>query len=627
MRLLNVHTRQLEEFTGIIPSYAILSHTWTSEEVSLHDLASPDHEKKAGREKGYAKIDGLCAKTILDGYKYAWIDTCCIDKSSSAELSEAINSMYTWYKNSQKCYVYLEDVSAKDDRFLQNSSFRKARWFTRGWTLQELLAPVELEFYDEDWKYMFMVCIENISLLKPSTLFCGNVAWVFTFMLCYHVTPELPRERGISLKDNMLICTQVDRRARNYVWWAGSKERFSSAQHIRLLAQITRISEDVLRGGIISDTCIAARLAWASNRSTTRVEDTAYCLLGLLEVNMPLLYGEGTRAFLRLQQAIISMQNDNSLLAWGYDLLTSTNRNYNNRSVLAWSPAAFEGCRDFKALPENSARGLIGSSGPFPSTMTNVGLQIVLPILPIDPANRVALAILNYTPDKDHLIVVPLVYTGPLGKGHFHRALGSLPFLIDISRYCNTKSSKIRTSFLRRKPKTMHILLQEYHFAEEDIVPFYRRTFTDLAVKRKPFIVDFDDVITIADCQLVSFYPPWTGSSRSDSRWRVRVDEGVGWCFLIFRRGKYAFGVSIRSPLFKKSGGVTASFGEVNLATTVECLVKLAGEKATVSSPSFGSPLLELVVPGKPKIKHVLSLQVDDVFQDWLHITCRAEYR
>ncbi|KAI1256181.1 hypothetical protein MGN70_002343 [Eutypa lata] len=575
MRLLNVHTRKLEEFTGVIPSYAILSHTWTSEEVSLQDLTSPDREKKTGRKKGYAKIEGLCAKTILDGYKYAWIDTCCIDKSSSAELSEAINSMYAWYQNSQKCYVYLEGVSARDDHFLQNSSFRKARWFGRGWTLQELLAPLELEFYDEDWKYMFM----------------------------------------------------IDRRARNYVWWAGSKERFRSEQHMRLLSQITKISEGVLRCGNISDTCIAARLAWAANRMTTRVEDTAYCLLGLLEVNMPLLYGEGNRAFLRLQQAIISVQNDNSLLAWGYDLLSSTNRIYSNRSVLALSPAAFSQCRDFKALPEHYTRELMGSSGPFPSTMTNVGLQIVLPIISIDLANRVALAILDYTPDEDHLVVVPLVYTGPLGKGHFHRALGSFPFLVDISRYCNTKMSNIRSSLLRRKPQMMHILLQGYRFAEGGIVPLYRRSFSNIAVQRKPYIIDFEDIITITGCELVSFYPPCIGSIQTDSWWRVRVDKDVGWCFLIFRREEYAFGVSIRYSLLKASGGLTASFGEVNLATTIEHLITKSGQRTTVAFPNFESPSFELAVPGKPDIKHVLSLQVDRVFKDWFHITYRAEYR
>ena len=241
MRLLNVHNRQLEEFTGTIPPYAILSHTWTSEEVSLQDLSSAT---PGGREKGlgWRKIKGLCARAALDGYSYAWIDTCCIDKSSSAELSEAINSMYAWYGAANKCYVHLEDVSAADDPFAPGSDFRCARWHTRGWTLQELLAPAELEFHDRDWKYMFM----------------------------------------------------IDRRGRSGAWWGHTRQRPRPRpeEHVRLLSEITHISEDVLRSGDISDVCVAARLAWAARRTTTRVEDTAYCLLGLLGVHMPLLYGE-----------------------------------------------------------------------------------------------------------------------------------------------------------------------------------------------------------------------------------------------------------------------------------------------------------------------------------------------
>ncbi|KAK7747183.1 hypothetical protein SLS62_009125 [Diatrype stigma] len=636
MRLLNVHTRQLEEFTGMPPSYAILSHTWTSEEVSFQDYTSIISQGQGcektqasllAKRKGRAKIEGLCAQTVRDGYKYAWIDTCCIDKSSSAELSEAINSMYAWYRGAQKCYVYLEDVASgsgsaptstctkggrdsegddtddkdkdkdkdKDtndndsDRFQPHSSFRRARWFTRGWTLQELLAPVELEFYDGRWRYLFV----------------------------------------------------IDRRARRCERWAGSRERDrSSEHHIRLLAEITRIPEDVLlRGTAVATgagTCVAARLAWAANRTTSRVEDMAYCLLGLLEVNMPLLYGEGDRAFLRLQHAIIGARDDSSLLAWGYGLLTSSDRNrtYTNRSVLARSPAAFSQCRDFRALPGHRIEDLMGgASGPFPSTMTNVGLQVVLPIISIDPANRVALGVLNHAPDEDHLVVVPLVYTGPLGKGHFYRALGSLPFLVDISCYCSSNSTgSNRASWLslllrRRKLKTMRILLQEYDFGEEEITfplsqqqqqrSFSSRLSARAAGARSSFIVDFEDVIQKADYRLVSFYPPLTGSDRTHSRWRVRVDKSMGWCFLVFRRGRQAFGVTVRSHFQLKrssssssSGGVMARFGEVDLATTVEHLVKKsAGEKKdkkkpkatnTVALPRFPSPSLELAVSGMP---------------------------
>jgi hypothetical protein len=147
MRLLNAKTLQLKEFTcpeADIPPYAILSHTWSTtseDEISLQDIRS----SRAARKAGYAKIKNSCKETAKGGLEYVWVDTCCIDKSSSAELSEAINSMFRWYKNAAICFVYLTDVP-----FVQNGMkdmFKESRWFTRGWTLQELLAPAEMHFF------------------------------------------------------------------------------------------------------------------------------------------------------------------------------------------------------------------------------------------------------------------------------------------------------------------------------------------------------------------------------------------------------------------------------------------------------------------------------------------------
>ena len=143
MRLLRTTDVQVQEFIGRdIPEYAILSHTWGEEEVTLQDLQSGDGRKK----KGYAKIIGCCNKAAEDGYGFCWVDTCCIDKTSSAELSEAINSMYQWYQNSSVCYIYLADVKHDDP-----VEFSRSRWFTRGWTLQELIAPHTVWFYTADW--------------------------------------------------------------------------------------------------------------------------------------------------------------------------------------------------------------------------------------------------------------------------------------------------------------------------------------------------------------------------------------------------------------------------------------------------------------------------------------------
>src|SRR5271155_4413044 len=140
-----------------IPPYAILSHTWgaDTEEVTFEDLTDGTGKSKAG----YNKIRFCGEQARRDDLQYIWVDTCCIDKSSSAELTEAINSMFRWYREAAKCYVYLSDVSIRGydendhfSRFTWESAFRKSRWFTRGWALQELIAPESVEFFSLEGK-------------------------------------------------------------------------------------------------------------------------------------------------------------------------------------------------------------------------------------------------------------------------------------------------------------------------------------------------------------------------------------------------------------------------------------------------------------------------------------------
>ena len=132
--------------------YAILSHTWgkDEEEVSFADL-----NQGLGHTKvGYKKLRFCGEQAASDGLRYFWVDTCCIDKSSSAELSKAITSMFRWYGGAVKCYAYLRDVSTRTSKSIDASSrswepaFRSSQWFKRGWTLQELLAPRSVEFFD-----------------------------------------------------------------------------------------------------------------------------------------------------------------------------------------------------------------------------------------------------------------------------------------------------------------------------------------------------------------------------------------------------------------------------------------------------------------------------------------------
>src|SRR6266702_4059585 len=142
MRLLNTGNFEVKSFEDDeVPPYAILSHTWDEEEVTLQDMEGT----RAVNKKGYEKVKHCCSVASANGFEYVWIDTCCIDKASSAELSEAINSMYLWYQEAKECYAYLADVPSK-------SKFSGSRWFTRGWTLQELIAPSTVMFFDEEWK-------------------------------------------------------------------------------------------------------------------------------------------------------------------------------------------------------------------------------------------------------------------------------------------------------------------------------------------------------------------------------------------------------------------------------------------------------------------------------------------
>ncbi|KUJ12344.1 HET-domain-containing protein, partial [Mollisia scopiformis] len=247
MRLLNAWTFEIKEFMGSDSEiYAMLSHTWETEEVTFADFRASSIPGPAGSMNGFKKIIGHCEKARMEGYDWIWIDTCCIDKSSSAELSEAINSMFHWYENAGVCYVYLSDVKSDEIPALADSSFRKSRWFTRGWTLQELIAPQEVVFLAADWEEI------------------------------------------------------------------GSRWELS-----QIMSEITNIDEKVLKDPSRTvEFSSAQRMSWASMRKTTRIEDQAYSLLGIFNVQMPLLYGEGSNAFKRLQIEVLNSSNDSSLLAW-----------------------------------------------------------------------------------------------------------------------------------------------------------------------------------------------------------------------------------------------------------------------------------------------------------------------
>lgn len=268
MRLLNTYTLELEVFPDPIPEsipYAILSHTWAKNEVTFDCMKDISI---AETRTGYAKILSACLKTRDHGLQYIWIDTCCIDKSSSAELSESINSMFRWYKNATVCFAFLFDLPTSD-KAVELPVLKKCRWWTRGWTLQELIAPTNLVFFDESWNF-------------------------------------------VGTKSGLAV----------------------------MIESITGISRWILDGQIsLSSISLAKRMSWAATRETTRVEDKAYCLLGIFDVNIPMIYGEELKAFIRLQEAILSKTTDLSIFAWqARDGLKK------HRGILAESPAEFRHC-------------------------------------------------------------------------------------------------------------------------------------------------------------------------------------------------------------------------------------------------------------------------------------------
>ncbi|KAF1828549.1 HET-domain-containing protein [Decorospora gaudefroyi] len=277
MRLINASTFEVEEFLpSSLPEYVILSHTWGAEEVTLQDVQSGE----ALRKNGYAKITGCCKKAAADGFNYCWIDTCCIDKTSSAELSEAINSITN-----------------------------------------------VIEFYN--------------------------------------------------------------------AFWVDLGTRLSLHKHLKT---ITGIDDLEFSGSDTSYYTVAERMSWAAGRRTSRLEDTAYCLMGIFSVNMPLLYGEGARAFGRLQEEILRNEEDYTMFAWTMFAWTRPETKFSG--VLASSPDDFSSfdpkwASDFEqpiGFPENwSFKHLLNNTSIFlessdfhPPILTSRGLRITLPIFELE---------------------------------------------------------------------------------------------------------------------------------------------------------------------------------------------------------------------------------------------------
>ncbi|KAI0713312.1 heterokaryon incompatibility protein-domain-containing protein, partial [Earliella scabrosa] len=334
MRLLHTGRLEYKWFSDpLTVDYAILSHVWSQTgEQSYHDVLlllerSESEVSNDIPEHISEKIAQFRACALADGYDWIWIDSCCIDKSSSAELSEAINSMYKWYASTSQCYAYLHDVDDADDPRERRSEFRASKWFTRGWTLQELIAPSTVTFLTKNWRPI------------------------------------------------------------------GTKHTLAG-----VVREITGIDVGILKGTeSLEVVSVARRMSWAARRKTTRVEDEAYSLMGMFDIHMPAIYGEGRRAFLRLQEEILKQYPDDTLFAWGdaLSLITSETIKLLTHSdnppdyhgqLFAPSPASFESAGELWPISQETLMQRLGRHDPayYPPptySVTRYGVQAELPIL------------------------------------------------------------------------------------------------------------------------------------------------------------------------------------------------------------------------------------------------------
>lgn len=392
MWLINADTGRLEQFNDdrILPPFATLSHTWGNkkeevtmqEYLSLENTPNPELEQRPGylkivatrrqalqerdflverAKKDYERLKPECRAAIrlrqlkqhdeaarlgnpkLANPVYVWVDTVCIDKTSSAELYEALNSMFRWYRKAQMCFAYLEDFDASTTVHFEHR-LRQVRWFKRGWTLQELIAPRTMDFFDKYW----------LCEVGPGAF--GDK---------YSLAPKL--------------------------------------------ARITRIDEAVLTGQRrLGSVSIAKRMSWAANRKTTKEEDIAYCLLGLFDLTMDLRYGEGAKAFVRLQEEIARTHDDQSLFAWEPDNLIA--------SRLINQPAIRpeEGLSVFASHPRHylsTADICHWDSWGDPPTIGNKGAKIVVPLYKVDArfvGGRYSDRLFNDTRNLKDIYLVPL---------------------------------------------------------------------------------------------------------------------------------------------------------------------------------------------------------------------------
>ncbi|KAI0429590.1 heterokaryon incompatibility protein-domain-containing protein [Xylaria sp. FL1042] len=388
MRLIQCRTLELQEFSGPqIPPYAILSHTWQDGEVTFAEFSQGVKGGESAAAKGWKKITQTCDLAIAEGYEYVWIDTCCIDKSSSAELTEAINSMYSWYAGSGECFTYLSDFNqSTSEPSNYSKDFFSSRWFTRGWTLQELIAPENLRFYDSSW-----------TPYGSKASLCSDIAYT----------------TGI---DESVLCA------------AGPALQ-----------------------GLLASIPVCKKMSWAAGRETQRPEDVAYSLLGIFGVHMPLIYGEGDNAFIRLQKKIIKSTNDLTILAWK---TPNQALPWDHFSVLASSPKFFSDSKDIVLSQD------LRYNPDF--SITNKGLQIAVALPAVDGLEKPIMSLHCHRQDRPRETLG--IYLGVIGGNVYSRALSNeIPIEAEGERLLETSIFLITQP--HRSNVTSLTLFRGHHFS------------------------------------------------------------------------------------------------------------------------------------------------------------------
>lgn len=447
MRLLNTITLRLEEFHSPIPPYAILSHCWETDEVTFEDISyTLDQDASITRKAGWQKIRGSCRQALQQDYRYLWVDTCCINKSSSAELSEAINSMFQWYHEAQVCLVYLSDVTAlRGSPEYEEDNLMASRWWTRGWTLQELISPTSVEFYDVSWEW-----------LTSRTIIANKIQ----------------------------SCVGID-------------------------------AAVLLGNRQLHTYSVAQRFSWAALRQTTRVEDRAYSLLGIFDVNMPLLYGEGPKAFHRLQEEVMRLTQDLSILAWPGLL------NKDSSPPLATSLSSFAECKNILPYLDpfehyfNNAETVVS-----PRSLQLTVKLVNLNTLDCQPDTGLV-AILNcrHAEDITTLLGLKVKLLSPLSWPDFVKSSENVQCIVDVSNRLSTdRIAFVDIIDVQKYGVTKTILMQR----EPQILPSF-----DIKLQFSHIWLRFDDAHQNRSWVIEDIFPSqyWTFSTKTFDLTAARTDK------------------------------------------------------------------------------------------------------